>query len=118
MDVNPTAGMVSAAAESFSQQEVEEFSIDALLKNLEEFQRRQQLETLERIIMENSWLEHHIARHRESLSRTRRVLQEVYKAVALIQNGLERCRREESEADRAWLTFWGIRRGDRQAKWI
>lgn len=118
MDVNPTQGMASSAAGSFSQQEEEEFSIDALLKNLEGFQRRQQLETLERIIMENSWLEHHIARYRESLSRTMKVLQEVYKAVALIQNGLERCRREESEADRAWLAFWGIRRGGHQANWI
>jgi hypothetical protein len=105
-------------ANSFGQQEEEEFSIDGLLKKLEVFQRRQQLETLERIIMENSWMEHHIARYRESLSRTMKVLQEVYKAVALIQNGLEKCRQEESEADRAWLAFWGIRRGDRQASWI
>jgi len=118
MDNNPTEGVASAAMESSSQQEEEEFSIDALLKNLEVFQRRQQLETLERIIMENSWLEHHIARHRESLSRTTKVLQDVYKAVALIQNAVERCRREESEADRAWLAFWGIRRGGHQGSWI
>lgn len=51
MDVNPTEGVASAEVDSFSQQEVEEFSIDALLKNLEVFQRRQQLETLERIII-------------------------------------------------------------------
>jgi hypothetical protein len=31
----------------------EDLSIDSLLKNLEEFQRRQQLETLKRIIIEN-----------------------------------------------------------------
>ena len=118
MDKNRTEGVASAVVDSFSQQEDEEFSIDALLKNLEVFQRRQQLETLERIIMENSWLEHHIARHRESLSRATKVLQDVYKAVALIQNALERCRRDESEADRAWLAFWGIRRGGHQASWI
>jgi hypothetical protein len=54
MDVSPTEGVALATAGSFSQQEEEEFSIDALLKNLETFQRRQQLETLERIIMENT----------------------------------------------------------------
>jgi hypothetical protein len=115
MDVTCTKGV--APVDSCNEGE-EDLSIDSLLKNLEEFQRRQQLETLERIIMENSWLEHHIARYRESLSRTTKVLQEVYKAVALIQNGLERCRREESEADRAWLAFWGIQRGDRHQDWI
>jgi hypothetical protein len=118
MDNNPTEGVASAVVDSFSQQEEEEFSIDVLLKNLEVFQRRQQLETLKRIIIENSWLEHHIARHRESLSRATKVLQDVYKTVALVQNALERCRQEESEADRAWLAFWGIRRGGHQASWI
>lgn len=38
-----------------------DFSINNLLKRVEEFQRRQQLETLERITIENSWLEYHIA---------------------------------------------------------
>ncbi len=50
MDVNPIGGMASATVDSFSQEE-EDFSIDSLLKNLETFQRRQQLETLERITM-------------------------------------------------------------------
>jgi hypothetical protein len=49
--------------------------------------------------MENIWLEHHIARYQESLSRMKKVLQKVYQGVALIQNGLETCRWEESEAD-------------------
>lgn len=92
-------------ANPFSEQEAEEFSIDALLKNLEAFQRRQQLETLERIIIENSWLEHHITQYRDSLSRTTKLLQGIYKAVALIRNTLEKNRREESEANRAWLAF-------------
>ncbi|KAH8799652.1 hypothetical protein F5884DRAFT_868568 [Xylogone sp. PMI_703] len=124
MDVKPTEGTSSATVDPFSPQEAEEFSIDALLKNLEVFQRRQQLETLERVIMENSWLEHHIARYRESLSRTTKLLQEVYKAVALMQNGLEKSRHKESEADRAWLAFWGINAGrqeghrDHKANWI
>ena len=46
MDVNPTV-------DPYGQQE-EEFSIDSLPKTLEAFQRRQQLETLEKIIIENS----------------------------------------------------------------
>jgi hypothetical protein len=89
MDVQPTKRRPTAAVDP-SSQEVESFSIDSLLKDLETFQRRQQLETLDRIIMENSWLEHHIARYQANLSRTMKVLQEVYKAVALIRNGIDR----------------------------
>jgi hypothetical protein len=118
MDSQPIEGIAPETVNPFAQHDNEELSINVLLKNLEVFQRRQQLETLERIIMENSWLEHHIARYRESRSRTMKLLQEVYKAVALIQNGLEKRRREESEADRAWLAFWGIRSGGHQANWI
>ncbi|KAM0132877.1 hypothetical protein ACHAP3_006166 [Botrytis cinerea] len=86
-----------------------DFSIDDLLKRVEEFQRRQQLETLERITTENSWLEYHIARHRQDSIRTMNLLQEIYNAVTLMQKALQQCRLEEIKANRSWLAFWGIR---------
>ncbi|PVH72507.1 hypothetical protein DL98DRAFT_72063 [Cadophora sp. DSE1049] len=86
-----------------------DFSIDDLLKRVEEFQRRQQLETLERITTENSWLEYHIARHRQDSIRTMNLLQEIYNAVTLMQKALQQCRLEEIRANRSWLAFWGIR---------
>ncbi|KAH9204869.1 hypothetical protein DL95DRAFT_318624 [Leptodontidium sp. 2 PMI_412] len=101
-----------------------DFSIDDLLKKVEEFQRRQQLETLERITTENSWLEFHIARHRQDSTRTMNLLQEVYNAVILMQEALEKCRLEEMKANQAWLAFWGIcehpntNPGARPAGWI
>jgi hypothetical protein len=101
-----------------------DFSIDDLLKKVEEFQRRQQLETLERITTENSWLEFHIARHRQDSTRMTSLLQEIYNAVTLMEKALEKCRFEEIKANQAWLAFWGIREhpnttpGTNQAGWI
>ncbi|KAF8862744.1 hypothetical protein BDZ45DRAFT_585004 [Acephala macrosclerotiorum] len=108
----------------FASQDSIDFSIDDLLKKIEEFQRRQQLETLERITTENSWLEFHIARHRQDSTRTMNLLQEVYNAVILMQQALEKCRLEEMKANQAWLAFWGIcehpntNPGARPAGWI
>ncbi|KAH8650383.1 hypothetical protein BGZ60DRAFT_343965, partial [Tricladium varicosporioides] len=86
-----------------------DFSIDDLLERVEEFQRRQQLETLERITTENSWLEYHIARHRQGSTRAMNLLQEIYDAVALIQKALQQCRLDEIKANQSWLAFWGVR---------
>jgi hypothetical protein len=108
----------------FDPQEPVDFSIDDLLKRVEEFQKRQQLETLERITTENSWLEFHIARHQQNSTRTMNLLQEIYNAVMLMQEALEKYRLEEVKADQAWLAFWGIRErpnvtpGTHQAGWI
>ena len=93
----------------FTSQESIDFSINDLLKRVEEFQKRQQLETLKRITTENSWLEFHIARHRQDSTRTMNLLQEVYNAVVLMQETLEKCRLEDMKEHQAWLAFWGVR---------
>jgi hypothetical protein len=122
MDANPTKGMAPPINSPLSIQEREEFSIDSLLEKVEEFQRRQQLETIDRITMENSWLEYHIAQCWESSSRAMNLLPGIYRAIALLQNTLEGCRREDLAADRAWLAFWGISEErparDHLASWI
>jgi hypothetical protein len=106
----------------FTSQDSIDFSIDDLLSRVEEFQKRQQLETLERITMENSWLEFHIARHRQDNIRTMNLLREVYNVVVLMQEALEKCRLEEMKANQAWLAFWGVRGhptpGVHSAGWI
>jgi hypothetical protein len=91
----------------FASQDPVDFSINDLLKRVEEFQKRQQLETLERITTENSWLEFHIARHQQDSTRTMNLLQEIYTAVIAMQEALEKCRLEEMKANEAWLAFWG-----------
>ena len=108
----------------FTPQGLIDFSIDDLLKKVEEFQRRQQSDTLERITTENSWLESHIARHRQDSTRMTNLLQQMYNAVTSIEEALEKCRLEEMKANQAWLAFWGIREnpnttpGTNQAGWI
>ena len=100
------------------------FSVSDLINRVEEFQKRQQLETLERITMENSWLEFHIAQHRQDSTRTMNLLQEVHNAVVLMQEALEKCRLEEMKSNKAWLAFWGVREhpnttpGPHPASWI
>jgi hypothetical protein len=109
--MDTTSGQEAAPTPNwqFASQDPVDFSIDDLLKRVEEFQRRQQLDTLERITTENSWLEFHIARHQQDSTRTMNLLQEIYNAVILMQEALEKCRLEEMKANRAWLAFWGIR---------
>ena len=107
-----------------SPQDPVDFSIDDLLKKVEELQKRQQLETLERITTENSWLRFHIARHQQDSDRIMTLLHEIYNAVILMQAALEKCRLEETKANQAWLAFWGIREhpsippGTHPAGWI
>jgi hypothetical protein len=89
----------------------EEFSIDALLEKVKEFHRRQQLDLLERLTMENSLLQKQIVRYQDSSSLTINLLKEAYSVVALMQDALERCRLKELAADKDWLAYWGVREG-------
>jgi hypothetical protein len=124
--MDATSGQEAAPTPNsqFTSQDTVDFSIEDLLKRVGEFQKRQQLETLERITTENSWLEFHIARHRQDSTRTMNLLQEIYTAVILMQEALEKCRLEEMKANEAWLAFWGIREhpnttsGSHPAGWI
>lgn len=91
--------------------ESQDFSIEALLKRVEEFQRRHQLDSLERLSKENSMLQQQITRYQESSSQTINLLQQVYNTVAVMQEALKECRHKELAADGDWLAFWGIRDG-------
>jgi hypothetical protein len=108
--MDATSGLEAALTPNsqFASQDPVDFSINNLLKGVEEFQKRQQLKTLKRINTENSWLEFHIARHRPGSTRTMNLLQEIYNAVILMQEALEKCHLEEMKANQAWLAFWEI----------
>ena len=102
----------------------EDFSMESLLQRVGEFQKREQLETLRRLTMENSLLQKHIACYQESWCATLDLLQETYEAVLLMQHAFQRCSCEETAAERDWLAFWGIpsesgqTSGYRPAGWI
>lgn len=109
MDVNLAQKVNALPIHTSTSKEPEGISIDALLERVEEFHRRQQLETLEKLTRENSLLQQQIVRYQESSSQTINLLQEVHNIVALIQDARGRCRHKELAADRDWLAFWGIR---------
>jgi hypothetical protein len=88
MDATSAQGPAPTPKSQSTPPEHLDFSIDDLLKRLEAFQRRQQLETLKRIATENSWLEYHIARHQQESYRTMNLFQDIYNAVKLMQKAL------------------------------
>ncbi|KUJ07254.1 uncharacterized protein LY89DRAFT_677879 [Mollisia scopiformis] len=85
------------------------YSMNSLMNRLDEFQHAQQWECLERLTLENSWLEQHVTRHREKSARVAFLLREIEGAANEMQRALEACCSEEVAADRAWLAFWHVR---------
>ena len=95
---------------SIPEESSEEFSIESLLQRVDEFQKREQLETIERLTTENSLLKENIARYQEGWCATVNLLREAYETVVLIQGAIKRYCHEETTAERDWLAFWGIQR--------
>ena len=88
----------------------ESFSIESLIQRAEEFQKRDQLETLQRLTRENFLLQQRLVRYQEHWCSALDLLQKVHEAVRSMQKVLEKYTREEMVAERDWLAFWGIKR--------
>ncbi|KAI9770963.1 MAG: hypothetical protein M1840_002667 [Geoglossum simile] len=109
MNINPRAGVECSSVDpSTPDKPSEDFSMESLLQRVDEFQKREQLETLRRLTMENSLLQKHIACYQESWCATLDLLQEACEAVLLMQHAFQRCSGEGTAAERDWLAFWGI----------
>ena len=89
---------------------IETFSIDCLLQSVEEFQRRDQLETIQRLTYDNSLLQYLVVEYQKKWCRTIDLLEKAQEAVLLLQRMLEHCIREDVAAEREWLAFWGIKK--------
>jgi len=88
---------------------IEAYSIDCLIQRVEEFQRRDQLETIQRLMHDNSLLEYLVVEYQKKWCRTIDLLEKAQEAALLLQRLLEHCIREEVAAEREWLGFWGIK---------
>jgi len=84
-------------------------SIDSLIREVEEFQTIYQLETIDRLTVENSLLWQLIEYHKRS-ARIMALLERCQKALALLQQALENCTNEKIAAERDWLAFWGVQK--------
>ena len=87
----------------------ETFSIETLIQRVEEFQKRDQLESLERVTRENFLLQRRLVRYQEYWCSTLDLLQKAHEVVQSMHNALEKYTREEIAAERDWLAFWGIK---------
>ncbi|KAI9776688.1 MAG: hypothetical protein M1839_009415 [Geoglossum umbratile] len=105
------AEVANSSASSTPENSSEIFSMESLLQRVDEFRKREQLETLRRLTRENCLLQKHIACYQESWCAILDVLQEAYEAVLLMRDALQRCSYEETAAERDWLTFWDTRYG-------
>ncbi|EXJ56216.1 uncharacterized protein A1O5_12672, partial [Cladophialophora psammophila CBS 110553] len=87
----------------------EAFSIESLIQRVEEFQRRDHLETLVQLTTENSDLQQRILYYQEEWCSTLDLLQHIHEALLQLQNALGRCFQEQMEAERCWLASWRTR---------
>lgn len=88
--------------------EDEEFSIEALIQRVDEFQKRDQLESLDRLTAENSFLQKRILRYQQEWCSIILLLQTAHESLLKIQKAIGVCFKEQIVAERAWLAFWGI----------
>jgi hypothetical protein len=87
------------------------FSVHLLINRTEEFQRRDQMEILERLSLDNSLLQHLVVEYQKQWCRTIDLLEKVQEAVWSLQQAIEYYFSEHVAAEKAWLAFWGVERG-------
>jgi len=89
---------------------IQEFSIESLIKRVDEYQRRDHMETIERLTTENSLLQHVVVKYQKNWCLTIEILEKTHQAVLTLQKSLEHCINEDIAAERQWLAFWGIKK--------
>jgi hypothetical protein len=100
------------------------FSIELLISRVEDVQRREQLEAIQKLTLDNSLLQQLVIQYQEQWCWTIDLLEKTHEAVLLMQKALEHCIEEDIAAEQDWLTFWGIgvqgtkRSGYSPAGWI
>ncbi|KAI3573901.1 hypothetical protein IWW34DRAFT_634373 [Fusarium oxysporum f. sp. albedinis] len=89
---------------------MEEISITSLISRVEEFERMNQLDTIERLIKENSLIDNLVMAYQKHWSRTMDLLEQTQRVLNNLQKAFDYCIGEEIAAERDWLAFWGIQR--------
>lgn len=87
----------------------DEFSIESLIDRVDEFQRRDYLETIERLNSENGLLQHLVLKYQRDWCFKIETFVKAQEAVLLLQKALEQSVKEGTAAAKDWLDFLGIR---------
>ncbi|KIW79852.1 hypothetical protein Z517_06467 [Fonsecaea pedrosoi CBS 271.37] len=86
----------------------ESCSIDSLIQRVDELQRRDYLETLDKLTFENHHLQKSILHYQREWCSTLDLLQCANEALLRMQNALGKCFQEQIEAEKYWLASWRI----------
>ena len=89
-------------------EDADALSIESLIEIVDNFQKRQDLDTIERLERENAILHHQISCYKRCLKVTMELFKETSESALLIRNPLHDCDDEKERADQNWLAFWGI----------
>ncbi len=89
---------------------IEAGSFDLLTQRVEEFQRMHQLETIERLTIENNIMQNAIVQYQKLWCSTLQLLEQALEALQSLQRAFENCVNEDIAAEEDWLKFWGIRK--------
>ena len=87
---------------------IEEASIGSLIRTVEEFQRRDQLETLSKLTEESSCLQQYIVHYQNQWCYTVDLLQNAHDALLALQSSLKKCFHQQLKAEKRWLSFWRL----------
>jgi len=85
-------------------------SVEYLIHQVEEFQIKCQLETIDRLTRENALLYQLIIAYQKRWSRTMDLLERSQHVLSVLQRAIKSYIGDEITAERDWLTFWGIQR--------
>jgi hypothetical protein len=88
----------------------EKFSVESLIQRVEEYQRRDHMETVERLASEGSLLQKVVVECQRSWCATIELLDTTRQAVTRLQRALEHCENEYMLAERTRFAFWGLER--------
>jgi hypothetical protein len=110
---SPTPKPGTPAPEPVSEPSIQsdEISVTSLITWVEEFQKRDVLERLEALTVENASLQQQIIRYQKNWCALLDLLQKIRDAVRSLHSSLRRCADGETTAEREWLAFWGISDG-------
>ncbi|OAL36191.1 hypothetical protein AYO20_04605 [Fonsecaea nubica] len=80
----------------------------SLIQRVEEFERRDYLEMLDRLTRDNLNLQRDVLHYQREWCALLDLLQYVNEALVRLQNALAKCFQEQVDAEEYWLTSWGI----------
>ncbi len=90
----------------------ETFSLDLLINRVEELQRIDKLEAIQKLTHENSLLQQVAVEYQRQWCCTIDLLEKTQEAVLVLQRAVEYFSAENEAAERAWLAAWGIERSE------